>query len=144
MKRLIPALAMLVIAAPALAQTVTVQKSPLCGCCTGWVEHMEAKGYEVAVRDVDDATLERTKERLGIAPEHRSCHTAEIDGYVIEGHVPAADIVRLLDERPQARGLAAPGMPVGSPGMEMGNRTEPYDVLLLDDQGGATVFQRHD
>ncbi len=122
---------------------VAVAKSPTCGCCGAWVDHMRAAGFEVEVQDVPDETLAELKSRLGLAPEHASCHTAEVDGYFVEGHVPADDVKRLLAERPQARGLAVPGMPAGSPGMEMGDMRDPYDILLIGTDAQATVFARH-
>lgn len=122
---------------------VTVAKSPSCGCCGAWVDHMRAAGFEVGVQDVTDEALAALKRRLGLAPEHTSCHTAEVDGYVVEGHVPAEDVKRLLAERPDARGLAVPGMPIGSPGMEMGGTREPYDTLLIGTNGEARLFARH-
>ncbi len=131
--------------APALAAgEMTVFKSPDCGCCGAWAEAMEAEGFSVRIEERDWSELDALKARLGIAPAHAGCHTAEIDGYVVEGHVPAADIRRLLAERPDAIGIAVPGMPVGSPGMEMGGRTEPYDVVLVTRPGAAVLFERHD
>jgi hypothetical protein len=114
---------------PAHSQEITVYKTPSCGCCTKWVDHLAENGFEVTVQSLDD--LSPVKSRLGVPRELQSCHTAEIDGYVIEGHVPAADIERLLEERPDATGIAVPGMPVGSPGMEYGARKDPYDVILF-------------
>ena len=122
---------------------VRVTKSPQCGCCGAWVEYLRAAGFETKVRDVEQAALDALKAELGIAPEHASCHTATVEGYVVEGHVPAEDIRRLLAERPEARGLAVPGMPVGSPGMEMGDSRDPYDTLLIGTNGEASVFARH-
>jgi hypothetical protein len=122
---------------------VAVAKSPTCGCCGAWVDHMRTAGFEVKVRDVSDETLAALKRRLGLAPENASCHTAEVDGYVVEGHVPAEDVKRLLAERPDALGLAVPGMPIGSPGMEVGGTREPYDTLLIGTNGEAHVFARH-
>ena len=127
----------------AAAPRMLVRKSPTCGCCGAWVDHVRRAGLSVEVREMPDDALYALKERLGIAPEHMSCHTAEIDGYVIEGHVPANDIARLLKERPRALGLSVPGMPVGSPGMEMGDRRDPFDTLLLGPDGTATVFASH-
>jgi hypothetical protein len=123
--------------------TLFVTKSPSCGCCGAWVEHMRAAGFTVEVADVSPDTLDALKARLGIAPEHSSCHTAQIGGYFIEGHVPAEDVKRLLVERPDAVGLTAPGMPIGSPGMEMGSEREPYDTLLIGSSGEAAVFASH-
>ena len=107
---------------------VTVHRDPGCGCCSGWVEHLETSGYATKVIDTTD--LAAVKRQLGVPADLAACHTAEVAGYVLEGHVPAAAIERLLSERPQAHGLAVPGMPVGSPGME-GGTPEPYDVVLF-------------
>ena len=139
------------LSAPFLAQIaraadlprLSVSKSPTCGCCGAWIDHMRTAGFEVEVQDVGDEALAALKSRLGMAPEHTSCHTAEFDGYFVEGHVPAEDVKRLLAERPEARGLAVPGMPAGSPGMEMGDMRDPYDTLLIGRDGQATVFARH-
>jgi hypothetical protein len=120
---------------------VQVWKSPTCGCCAGWVEHMRRAGFQVEVQDVADVTP--YKAQHGISPELHSCHTSLVDGYAIEGHVPAEDIVRLLAERPQVSGIAAPGMPVGSPGMEAGNQRDRYDVLTFDREGRTTVWASH-
>ncbi|MGB1466066.1 MAG: DUF411 domain-containing protein [Alcanivorax nanhaiticus] len=117
-----------------------VYKSPTCGCCGAWVDHMKENGYTVKVHETDN--LQPIKEKAGILPGTGSCHTAFIDGYVIEGHVPASDVDRLLAERPAGKGLTVPGMPVGSPGMEMGDRVDAYDVLLFDEDGMA-VFSHH-
>jgi hypothetical protein len=122
---------------------LTVAKTPACGCCGAWVDHMRAEGFAAEVRDVDQGTLTTIKRRLGIGPAHASCHTATVGGYVIEGHVPAEDVRRLLAEQPDAVGLAVPGMPIGSPGMEMGDEREPYDTLLVRRDGSAEVFARH-
>ena len=113
---------------------------PHCGCCGDWVDHMKENGYTVEVHDTDN--MQAIKEKAGILPGGGSCHTAFIDGYVIEGHVPASDVDRLLAERPEGKGLTVPGMPVGSPGMEMGDRVDTYDVLLFDEDGMA-VFSHH-
>ena len=120
--------------------TVTVYKSPTCGCCVAWVEHLQEHGFPVETVDVGDP--QGVKAEYGIPAELQSCHTAVVDGYVVEGHVPAADVKRLLAEQPEAGGLAVPGMPIGSPGMEQGDTVQPYDVLLIDD-GQASVFARH-
>lgn len=117
---------------------VTVYKSATCGCCALWVEHLEGQGFDVDTHDVTD--LAAVKDSLGIPPAAGSCHTATVDGYVVEGHVPAEQVRRLLRDRPDALGLAVPGMPLGSPGMEQGDRRQPYDVLLLGRDGTASVY----
>ncbi|MFN3347355.1 DUF411 domain-containing protein [Pseudorhodoplanes sp.] len=109
---------------------ITVNKDPNCGCCDAWVEHLRSAGF--ATETLDSAAINRVKAKLGVPRELASCHTAEVDGYVIEGHVPASAIRRLLAERPQAKGLAVPNMPVGSPGMEVeGSPPEEYTVFLF-------------
>jgi Cu/Ag efflux protein CusF len=129
----------------ALAQAVTVEvwKDPNCGCCHLWVEHLQAQGFKVQVRDVGNTAA---RKRLGMPEKLGSCHTATVGGYVIEGHVPAADIRRLLKERPVALGLSVPGMPIGSPGMdgpEYQGRKDAYDVLLVQKDGSTRSFQRY-
>lgn len=118
---------------------VSVWKSPSCGCCEGWVRHMRDAGYAVTVHDLDD--VDPVKDRLGVPNALRSCHTAVVDGYVIEGHVPADSVARLLRERPSAKGLAVPGMPQGSPGMETGVK-EPYAVVLFGSPAGSGIYER--
>lgn len=124
------------------SRTLAVYKSPTCGCCEGWVAHMRQAGFTVAVHVVaDPGTVRRAR---GLPDTVASCHTGVIDGYAIEGHVPAADVVRLLTERPDAAGLAAPGMPAGSPGMETPQgRKDPFDTLLVLRSGATRVFARH-
>lgn len=122
---------------------LVVAKSPSCGCCNAWVQHMRRAGFAVETRDMEQDSLYGLKASFGITPDHASCHTAVIDGYVIEGHVPAEDVLRLLAERPSALGLAVPGMPIGSPGMEMGNEREPFDTLLIYASGDAQIFASH-
>jgi hypothetical protein len=125
------------------APLVEVWKSPTCGCCKDWVAHMAANDFQVRVHDTGNTAV---RARLGIDMKYGSCHTALVGGYAIEGHVPAADVKRLLNEKPQATGLAVPGMPVGSPGMggpAYDGRRDPYDVLLLAKDGSATVFHTH-
>ena len=127
---------------PAKLPSVTVYKSPTCGCCMKWVEHMRKAGFEVAVNDLDN--VHPVKMRVGVPPGKGSCHTAEVDGYFLEGHVPASDVKRLLGERPAAKGLAVPGMPIGSPGMEVPDgRTQAYDVELVAKDGSTSRFSRH-
>ncbi len=121
---------------------VVVHKNASCGCCNDWVEHMRAAGFRVQVRNEDN--LNPVKERVGVPVGMGSCHTAEIGGYFVEGHVPAADIKRLLAERPAAKGLVVPGMPVGSPGMEAPDgRSQPYTVGLVGPDGATTAYARH-
>jgi hypothetical protein len=121
--------------------TLVVYHDPSCGCCTKWLEHMKRSGYKV--RDIRTSDMDKVKKRLNVPDHLRSCHTAVIGGYVIEGHVPAADIGRLLEERPEATGLSVPGMPVGSPGMEYQDRSQAYSVLLFDDSGNTRTFNRY-
>lgn len=130
---------------PALASLgqMEVFKSTTCGCCSAWVDHMISAGFETQARDVDQESLGATKARAGITPELSSCHTAFIDGYFIEGHVPAGDVQRFLSERPNALGLTVPGMPIGSPGMEMGNQRDAYDTLVVLRDGSTEVFESH-
>ena len=124
----------------AAAATVEVMKSPYCGCCTDWVKHLEANGFDTRVVETEDVAA--VAERLGVPGELRSCHSATVAGYAIEGHVPASDIKRLLRERPKATGLAVPGMPAGSPGMDRSGRKEPYRTILFW-KGGKKVFASH-
>lgn len=124
------------------AGVLEVHKSPYCGCCTDWVDHMRENGFEVKVHETEN--LQPVKQRAGIQPGQGSCHTAFIDGYSIEGHVPASDVRKLLEQKPDARGLAVPGMPVGSPGMEVeGRPADNYEVILFRDNGDNEVFARH-
>jgi hypothetical protein len=144
MHRSIAALAILLLSSPAVADTAgVIYKSPSCGCCEKWMRHMESAGFALAARDLSSGELMRQKLKLGIAAPQASCHTAEIDGYVIEGHVPATDVRRLLSERPDAVGLAVPDMPIGSPGMEAEDTKEPYDVLLVKKDGSTEIFATH-
>jgi hypothetical protein len=121
---------------------VTVYKSPTCGCCRAWVEHLQEDGFRVEVVDMNDRSA--LSSGRGVPRELGSCHTAVVGDYVVEGHVPAADIRRLLEEAPDAAGLAVPGMPIGSPGMEQGDHVQPYDVMLIARDGGQhSVFSSH-
>ena len=120
--------------------TMTVYKSPTCGCCKNWIEHVKSAGFAVEVHDLDD--LGEIKDEAGVPDRARSCHTAIVDGYAIEGHVPAETIKRLLEERPKVAGLAVPGMPVGSPGMEVpGQAADRYDIVAFDRTGALTVYE---
>lgn len=122
---------------------VEVWKEPTCGCCEDWIAHLEKNGYDVNLFNSGNIDV---RQRLGIPPKYGSCHTAKIGGYAIEGHVPAREIQRLLREKPDAVGLAVPGMPIGSPGMDgpaYGDRKDPYDVLLVQKDGSARVYQAY-
>lgn len=122
---------------------IQVWKDPSCGCCNDWISHLEQNGFQVLASDEGN---NGARHRLGLPRQYASCHTASVQGYVVEGHVPAADIRRLLKEKPTALGLAVPGMPVGSPGMDgpvYKGRRDPYDVLLVQRDGSATVFSSY-
>ena len=124
------------------APVVDVYKTRTCGCCRKWVEHLRAHGFTVRTTDVRN--LEEIEARSRVPAPVRSCHTAVVDGYIVEGHVPAADVHRLLEARPAVAGVAVPGMPAGSPGMEVaGRRAEPYEVLAFDEGGKTEVFASH-
>lgn len=138
---LVPAIARAQRAAP----EVEVYKSPTCGCCNDWIKHLQANGFTVKATNVPDSRFMRA--RFGMPSKFASCHTALVGGYVIEGHVPAREIKRLLREKPDALGIAVPGMPVGSPGMdgpEYRGVVDPYDVLLVQPDGRATVFASYE
>ena len=120
--------------------TVTVYKSPSCGCCGKWVEHMKANGFPVVTHETNDITPH--KQRLGVPTAMGSCHTGEVNGYLVEGHVPAADVKRLLAEKPNAKGLVSPGMPQSAPGMD-DLRKIPYDVLLVGNDGRISTYAHH-
>lgn len=129
-------------ATPVALPRMAVHKTPSCGCCSVWIEHMKDAGFEVDVHDMVD--MGPVKERLGVPYTKGSCHTAEVGGYLIEGHIPAADIKRLLEERPDARGLVLPGMPLGSPGMEVPEgQQQPYTVELVRRDGTTEPFAQH-
>lgn len=130
-------------AGAAHAAAMTVYKTATCGCCGDWVAHVRDAGFDVEVRDVTQAELVERKRELGVDSALAACHTALVDGYIVEGHVPAADIRRLLAERPAIAGIAVPGMPLGSPGMEYGDRVQPYNVIAFDENGGMEVFARY-
>lgn len=130
---------------PALVSTqheMTVYHDPQCGCCGKWVEHMQSNGFEVEQIPTND--MNGVKHELGVPHALPSCHTAVIGDYVIEGHVPAEDVLRLLAEQPNARGLSVPGMPMGSPGMEVGQRRMAYDVVLFKADGETEVFNHYE
>jgi hypothetical protein len=149
-RRQIAATVLVTVCAPALSvaavspSPVEVWKDPACGCCKDWVTHLESAGFKVKVSDTGNNAA---RSRLGIDQKHGSCHTALVGGYAIEGHVPAREIKRLLAERPAAIGLAVPGMPVGSPGMDgaaYGSRKDTFDVLLLAKDGSTKVYQHYE
>ena len=134
-------LAIVACAAPAAAAVINVVKTVSCGCCGKWVELMKKAGHDVRVTNVADLTP--TAKRLGVPDDLRSCHTASVGGYVIEGHVPAADIAKLLRDKPVAVGLSVPGMVAGSPGMEMGGQKQAYQTILFTRDGKRKVFAQH-
>ncbi len=148
MRHILLTLTLLLAAPYALAEStaapsseVHVYKSPYCGCCGNWVEYMRKQGFTVTVEEKED--MSPIKQSLNVPDEMQSCHTSTIGGYVIEGHVPAEDIRRLLKEKPDAIGLAAPGMPQTSPGMDVAGSTEAYDVLLFKADGSTQIFAHH-
>lgn len=120
---------------------VTIFKTPACGCCGNWVNHLRSNGMNVVVHDLDD--ISHAAKELGVPKALSSCHSAWVEGYFVEGHVPVIDIRRLVRERPKAAGIAVPGMPIGAPGMEQGDRREPYDTVLVGRDGRTRVFARH-
>ncbi len=129
--------------ASALAQSLPkleVYKSPHCGCCGKWIDHMKSNGFKVEIHDVEDVPGNRKK--LGMPEKFASCHTAKIGAYLVEGHVPAADVKQMLKEKPKALGIAVPSMPAGSPGMDIPN-SPPYETLLVQSDGSSKVFAKH-
>lgn len=139
-RQLATALLGLAVSSVTAGELITVYKSPSCGCCNAWIKHLRDNGFAVQAHDTQRMTL--VKQSLGVPASHSSCHTAEVSGYVIEGHVPAADIQRLLRDKPAVAGLAVPGMPMGSPGME-GSRKDPYQVLTFDTAGNSGVYAEY-
>ena len=145
MKLVLPSLLLVsaLASASALAQSlpkVDIYKSPSCGCCGKWIEHMKSNGFKVEIHEVTDISGNRKK--LGMPDKFGSCHTSKIGAYVVEGHVPAADVKRLLKEKPKAIGIAVPSMPPGSPGMDIPN-SPPYETLLVQSDGSNQVFAKH-
>jgi hypothetical protein len=143
-KVMIAALLML-LGSPSIAQiseSLDVYIADGCSCCGEWAKHMQKNGFQVRRHSVTQEQLSRIRSGAGIAAKYASCHTAKVSGYVVEGHVPADDVKRLLREKPKAIGLSVPGMPIGSPGMEVGDQKEPYDVLLLQNDGTAQVYAK--
>ena len=139
--RMLVAGGLLVVASAAHAAALTVYKSSACGCCAKWVEHVQKHGFTVKVVNVDD--IMAVKAKAGIPDKLASCHTSKIGGYVIEGHVPAADIKKLLAAKPKAKGIAVAGMPMGAPGMEHGDHREPFKTVLIKADGSTATFAPH-
>ena len=129
------------VASAANAAQLIVHKSPYCGCCAKWIEHVEKHGFTVKVVETED--MAAVKKRLGVPDQLASCHTTVAGGYFIEGHVPAADIKRLLAQKPKAAGIAVPGMPAGSPGMDAGGQRQPYATLLVSKAGKPSLYVQH-
>ena len=123
--------------------SAVVYKTATCGCCSLWVDHLKANGFQVETKDVSAAEVRAVSKAAGLKDEGTSCHTAKIGDYVVEGHVPASDIQKMLKEKPAIAGIAAPGMPMGSPGMEQGNVKEAYDVVAFTKDGKTSVFAKH-
>lgn len=136
------ALSLAAVTAHGAEPEMQVYKTATCGCCGKWVDHLRANGFKVTVTEVSSVAEYRTK--LGVPDNLASCHTGVVNGYAVEGHVPAREIKKMLEEKPKAVGLAVPGMPVGSPGMEMGYRVDPYDVLLFDKAGSTKVYGKYE
>ena len=128
-------------ASDALVKDIVVYKNPECGCCTKWVKYLQDNNYNVTIEHTRDVLA--VKKRLGVPEKLAACHTAVIDGYVVEGHITHRDIKRLLLFRPDIKGIAVPGMPVGTPGMESGSTVQPYNVMSFDEQGNMEVFVEH-
>ena len=129
--------------ASAKSPEMTIWKSPTCGCCGKWVDHLRQSGFSPVINEMDQPGLDAVKDELTVPVELRSCHTATVGGYVIEGHVPADDIRLLLSYAPKVTGLAVPGMPIGSPGMEIGAEVEPYATYAFSGSGDIQIFVRH-
>lgn len=125
----------------AVASEITVFRSPTCGCCSLWIDHMEASGFQV--KDEITEEMPKIKQQYGVPANLRSCHTTVVDGYVLEGHIPSEDVQRLLEEKPDVAGIAVPGMPIGSPGMESGNYVEPYTVFSFQEDSTVATFAEH-
>lgn len=149
MRRIPLILAVILLVFPALSTTaqdrapvIEVYKEATCGCCAKWVDHLRSHGF--TARATDTAKLDDLKASRGVPRQLRSCHTAIVAGYVVEGHVPAADVQRLLRERPAVAGIAVPGMPIGSPGMEVpGMKAQPFEVIAFGKDGSTRVFASH-
>ena len=135
------AFAAILVGGAANAATMTVHKHPSCGCCAKWIEHVQQHGFTVKVVETED--MAAVKKRLGVPDKLASCHTTLVGGYYVEGHVPAADIKRLLAQKPKAAGISVPGMPMGAPGMEHGDHKQPYATILVGKDGKLSQFARH-
>lgn len=122
-------------------KNITVYRSPNCGCCGIWIEHAQKHGLKV--KDVKTEDMEALKQKYNVPPELASCHTTIVDGYIMEGHIPVGDIKRFVTEKPNFAGLAVPGMPLGSPGMEAGDMRQPFNVLAFNQDGKVEVFEEH-
>lgn len=120
---------------------ITVYRSPTCGCCGKWIDHVKQNRF--IVKDIVSNDMQAIKQKYGVPANLASCHTAVVDGYIVEGHVPATDIEKLLETKPDVVGISAPGMPMGSPGMEMGSRADDFDVMSFDKAGNVKVFAEH-
>jgi hypothetical protein len=123
--------------------SVIVYKSPTCGCCSAWIEHLQARGFQVEAHNVSDARLAAVERESRVPDDLASCHTATVGGYTVEGHVPADDITRMLREKPAIAGIAVAGMPIGSPGMEQGAMKQPFTTIAFTKDGKKSVFARH-
>ena len=127
----------------AAAASMVVYKSPTCGCCGAWIEHVRARGLQVEAKDVSDSQLTVVAIQSGVPGDLQTCHTAKVGGYIVEGHVPAEDIQRMLKEKPAIAGIAVAGMPMGSPGMEQGGKKQPFNTMAFTKDGKQTIFARH-
>jgi hypothetical protein len=127
----------------AAAASMVVYKSPTCGCCGAWIEHLRTRGFQVEAKDVSDSQLTVVAIQSGVPGELQTCHTAKVGGYIVEGHVPAEDIQRMLKEKPAIAGIAVAGMPMGSPGMEQGGRKQPFNTMAFTKDGKETIFAKH-
>ena len=123
--------------------SAVVYKTATCGCCSLWVDHLKANGFQVETKDVSATEVRAVSKAAGLSEEGTSCHTAKIGNYVVEGHVPASDIQKMLKEKPAIAGIAAPGMPMGSPGMEQGGAKDAYDVIAFTKDGKTSVYSKH-
>jgi hypothetical protein len=128
-------------AGDAMVKDIVVYKNPECGCCTKWVDYLKDNNYNVTIESTRDVLA--VKKHLGVPEKLAACHTAVIDGYIVEGHITHRDIKRLLLFRPDVKGIAVPGMPVGTPGMERGSAIQPHNVISFDEQGNMEVFSAH-